>query len=174
MVIVIITIAGGLGGGMYVGSYQRIRVAGTARDLFLLARYARTAAIERQQAHTLHVDRKNGRCWVTTAKRDAQGLAWEQVIVKNSFCRPVALPEGVQVEQVAVDRRQGNQPRDQEEAGDTIVFLADGTADAVVVQIGDDRTHYTLRINASTGKGSLVAGQAPASAEATVDLEAHE
>jgi prepilin-type N-terminal cleavage/methylation domain-containing protein len=174
VVIAVITVVGGLGGGIYLGSYQHMRVAQGARDLYLMARYSRIAAIEHQQTHTLHIDRKNRRCWVTTAKRDAQTLSVVEGIVRNSFCWPLILPEGVQLEQIVVDRYQGDAPQDTDEAVDTVVFRAHGTADAAVMQIGDNRTHYTLRINTSTAKASLVKGRVQDSANATVDLDAHE
>jgi len=54
----------------------------------------------------------------------------------------------------------------------TIIFLPDGTAQSAVVQIGDEKTHYTVSINAATGKAKLVSGTVENVKVSTVDLDA--
>ena len=46
VVITIIALLAGIGGGFHIGTYKRMLVEKTARDLFLAAKYARIMAIE--------------------------------------------------------------------------------------------------------------------------------
>ena len=42
VVVVIIGLLGGLGGGVYIGTYKKLLVEKAARDFFLTAKYARS------------------------------------------------------------------------------------------------------------------------------------
>ena len=54
----------------------------------------------------------------------------------------------------------------------TIVFMPDGTAQSAVIQIGNEKTHYALSINAATGKAKLFPGTVENVKASSVDLDA--
>ena len=63
----IIGMIAGLGGGYCVGTYKRLVVEKTARQLLLMATYARIMAIEQQRPYELQLDAGNrGFLLVTT------------------------------------------------------------------------------------------------------------
>ncbi|MDH7598671.1 MAG: prepilin-type N-terminal cleavage/methylation domain-containing protein [Sedimentisphaerales bacterium] len=170
VVVLVISIAAGLGGGFYLRSYRRLMVEKAARDVRLMARYARIAAIEQQQPLYLLIDRANNRAMVATSAFFS-GQTDPGSIVTNQFCRPVMLPAGVYFEDVSTEAAAG------EDLGTDdlirICFMPDGTANWAVVAIGDGKTHYALIINGATGATRIVASQADLlSEQLVVDLEA--
>jgi prepilin-type N-terminal cleavage/methylation domain-containing protein len=174
VVVVVIALAAGLGGGVYVGSYKRMMVEKAARDVWSLAKYARIAAIEKQQTLYLEIDRTNRRCWVGTAEVDANSVsAAEGGMIRNQYCRPVELPSGVEIEELAV----GVSESADVTAGDAyprIIFRPNGSAESAAIGIGDGKTHYGITINGATGTSRLVLGEAAPVADLTIDLEARE
>ena len=175
VVIVVIALAAGLGGGVYVGSYRRMLVEKGARDVWSLAKYARIAAIEKQQTLYLEIDQTNRRCWVATADADANSLsALEGGMIRNQYCRPVELPSGVQFEELAIGLSEATDLTAGGEAYPRIVFRPNGAADSAAIGIGDGNTHYGITVNGATGMARLVMGEAAPVADLTVDLEAKE
>ena len=79
----------------------------------------------------------------------------------------------------AVARLQAN-PQDRsawavvEEAEASIVFSPDGSAQAVAVQIGDGKAHYTICISAATGRAKIHDGTLENAEIGTIDLDAEQ
>ncbi len=175
VVVVVIALAAGLGGGVYVGSYKRMMVEKAARDVWSLAKYARIAAIEKQQTLYLEIDTTNGRCWVTTAEPDANSLsAAEGGMIRNQYCRPVELPSNVEIEELAIGLSESVDVAAGGDAYPRIVFRPNGSAESAAIGIGDGKTHYGITINGATGTSRLVMGEAAPVADLTIDLEAQE
>ena len=91
VVIILISLVAGLGGGMYAGSYQRLLVEKAAKELYVMARYARVAAIEHQRPYHLQMDQERKMFWLVTMAQDPNTLDGVEKIVNNSFCRPGTL-----------------------------------------------------------------------------------
>jgi len=173
LVIAIVVLMGGMGAGMYAGTYKRMLVEKASRQFLLMARYARIAAIEHQQLYELEIDVDKGFLLSTTQRSETTGQT-EKIGVKNSYCRPVEFEGDVTFEDTMITPLSGESVREGEEE-QRIAFLPNGTAQSAVVQIGDGKTHYTIAIAASTGRVILYEGPADKITNAknvTVDLEA--
>jgi len=170
LVVALIAVVGGLGGGMYVGTYKRLLVERTAREFFLMARYARIMAISQQRPYDLVLNQENkGFALATTEVNPTSGQT-EKTVVKDLYCRPVEFEGEVRFEDVRITAPSGNQ------TGETspeqkIAFLPNGSAQSAVVQIGDGTIHYTMVVVAATGKASLYDGVAAEAKTASVDLD---
>jgi Tfp pilus assembly protein FimT len=173
LVIAIVALLGGVGAGMYAGTYNRMLVERTSRQFLLMARYARIAAIEHQQLYELEFGEDKGFALTTTRQSETTGQT-EKISVKNSYCRPVEFEGDVKFEDAMLTPLSG-QAMPEEEQGQKIAFLPNGTAQSAVVQIGDGKTHYTIAIVASTGRVTLYPGPADKitnTKNVTVDLDA--
>jgi type II secretion system protein H len=178
MVVVIITLIGGVSGGLYVGTYKKVLVERAARDFVLTARYARVMAIEKQKPYKLNLDAVNGRFLLTTSEWNEQDEQAELVIVSDLYCRPVELQGDVTFEDIRIapigtdETLQVSQTEQTEEEGQVITFSPEGSAQPAVIQIGDGKTHYSITISGATGKAKISFGTAENLAAGTVDLDA--
>lgn len=168
VVIVLMSLLAGLGGSLYTGSYKRMQVEKAAKGLFVMARYARIAAIEHQRPYDLVIDRQKNQCLLTTTIQDKQTLESKLTIVKNGFCSPEVLPKGVSFENVNIEAEASGT---EDESKATVTFMPNGTADTALIQVGNLQTHYTVTIACATGKASLVAGTAADRSGLVIDLE---
>jgi prepilin-type N-terminal cleavage/methylation domain-containing protein len=170
VVVAIMVVLGGLGGGLYAGTYHRLLVEKAARQLLLTAKYARIAAIEHQQTYELQLDPEKGFMLTTTQQNETTGQT-EQIYVKNDCCRPVRFEGDVKIEDVKMDGSAAG-ALDDVEPVKKIAFLPNGSAQSAVIQIGDQKRHYTVAIVASTGRATIYAGPADQVKNATIDLDA--
>jgi len=157
LVVLIIGLIAGSGTGLYVGSFKKMRVQKAAYDLLLTAQYGRIMAIERNSKCTLVLDAGNNAFWLTRIQWDEEG---EQV-VKDPYCKPVQFEGDVVFEdiQMAQSEFETDAGEEEESGGEqSIVFLPDGSAQTAAVQIGNGKTHYTVSINAATGRAKLYSG----------------
>jgi len=167
VVVVIIALLGGLGSGIYVGTYKRMLVEKAARDLFLAAKYARIMAIERQRQYKIELDTTNGGFGLVVGQLNKETEQTEQTIVRDLYFKPIELPGDVKFEDIQITPT-GLEEADEETA---IVFLPNGTAQSAVIQIGDGKNHYTVSICAATGKARVHQGTAEEAEIGTVDLD---
>jgi len=174
VVVIIIALLGGLGSGIYVGTYKRILVEKAARDFFLTAQYARIMAIEKQRQYKILLDVANNGFLLTTTQLDEESGQTEQMVVKDSFCRPVEFADGVKFEDIQITPIGVETTTETDEEEQTIVFLPNGTAQSVVIQIGDGKTHYAVTISAATGKAKVYFGTTEDVEVVTIDLDAEE
>ena len=155
VVVVIIGLVAGLGGGIYVGTYKRMLVEKATRHFVLTAKYARIMAIEKQTQYKMQLDIVNNGFHVATTQWDEEAEQTEQIVVKDSYCKPVEFEGDVKFEDVQITPTGLETTTDEEQA---IVFSPNGTAQPVVIQIGDGKTHYTISISAATGRAKMYFG----------------
>jgi len=172
VVVIIISLLGGLGGGIYVGTYKKILVEKAARDLFLTAQYARIMAIEKQRQYKILLDVTNNGFLLSTTQWDEESEQTEQMVVKDSFCRPVEFTGEVQFEDIQITPTGIETTIETDEDEQVIVFSPNGTAQSAVIQIGNGKTHYTVTISAATGKAKVYFGTAEDVEIGTIDLDA--
>lgn len=171
VVLAVLSIATGLGGGVYLGTYQKLLVTRAARAIYTMAQYARVAAIEEQVSIRMVFDKTEKRVWLQMTQFNLRTEAAEQIVVSNPFCRPVQLAPQVDLEGVKIQaQRQGEDA--ETEARATLTFYPDGTADAAAIQVGNGVTHYSIGISPSTGKARYIKGEAKALGSPTIDLDA--
>jgi prepilin-type N-terminal cleavage/methylation domain-containing protein len=168
----IIVLLGGLGGGLYVGTYKKLLVEKTARQFLLTARYARLAAVEQQRPYELQLGKDNkGFLLATTMTQTDTGTGpTEQIPVRDLYCRPVVFEGDVQFEAVQIVPLTAPDASEADLA-QKITFLPSGCAAGAVVQIGDGKTHYTIAVVAATGKATLYEGPAAEVRTASIDLD---
>lgn len=170
LVVAIVTVVGGLSGGMYAGTYKKMLVERAARQFLLSAKYARIMAIENGRPYELRLDGGNRGFAVTTTQWNRQTGESESVVVRDYYAKPVEFEGDVKFEDVKILTLAAEQVSDME-TEQRIVFLANGSAESAVIQIGDGKTHYTIAVVASTGKATLRAGSADEVSMAVIDLD---
>jgi len=169
-VIVIITFLAGATGGIYIGTYERRVLEKASRELLLAAKYARLIAIEQQKPCKMNLDDQKNCFYLTTEVLVAATSRPEEIVINNIYHRPVQLPEGVTFEDITIEWGEafsygaGDQPK-------IIVFAANGTASAAMVQIGNGKRHYTLSISPATARATLTFGAGDSLDADTIDLD---
>lgn len=171
VVVVIIGLLGGLGGGVYIGSYKRLLVEKAARDFFLTAKYARIMAIEKQRQYKIVLDVANNGFHLVTTEVDEESGQAEQMIVRDSFCKPVAFEGEIMFANIQITPI-GVEATEEEEDEQSIVFSANGTAQTAMILIGNGKTHYTITITAATGKVKVYDGIVEDADVGVIDLDA--
>ncbi|MBN2180951.1 MAG: prepilin-type N-terminal cleavage/methylation domain-containing protein [Sedimentisphaerales bacterium] len=171
VVIAIISLMASVGGSMFVGTFERLKVDKAASNLFLTAKYARMKAVEQQKRYTLCLDQVNNGFYLLTALADEEGRYREQTIVRDSYCKPITFENNIRFESIQVTPIELETSAEYEDLS-TIVFSPDGTAQNAIVQIGDAKTHYTISVNAATGRAKLTQGTSENVTITTVDLDA--
>jgi Tfp pilus assembly protein FimT len=166
----IIVLLGGLGGGLYVGTYKKLLVEKTARQFLLTARYARIAAVEQQRPYELTLAKDNKGFLLATTQTDVGTGQAQKTPVRDIYCRPVVFEGDVQFENVQILSLNAAQTSEGEPEQE-ITFWPSGSAEAAVVQIGDGKTHYTVAVVAATGKATLYDGPAAEVRTASIDLD---
>lgn len=169
LVVALIALLGGLGGGMYAGTYEKLLVEKTARQFLLTARYARIMAVERGQPYELQLGPK-GFLAATTQWNSADSQT-EKTAVRDYYCKPVEFEGRISFEDLRIKAVTAQAATD-EEGPQRIMFLPNGSADFAVIQIGDGKTHYSIAIEPSTGRASLYEGPADNVKLTAVDLDA--
>jgi len=172
VVVIVISTLAGLGGGIYVGTHKRMLVEKAARDFVLTAQYARIMAIEKQRQYKIQLDAANNGFLLATTQLDEEGGQTEQVIVQNSFCRPVEFEGEVRFEDIQITPIGLQTTTADDEEEQTIVFSPYGSAQSAVIQIGDGKTHYTVSIFAATGKAKVYFGTSEEVEIGFIDLDA--
>lgn len=172
MVVLIIGLIAGSGTGLYVGTFQNMRVQKAAYDLLLTAQYGRILAIEHNSRCTLVLDIANNAFWLTRMQRDEEGEQIGEQIVRDPYCKPVEFEGVVTFEdlQIAQDFLE-TQEDTENESQQSIVFSPDGSAQMAAIQIGNGKTHYTVSISAATGRAKLYSGTTEKVKVTSTDLE---
>jgi Tfp pilus assembly protein FimT len=169
-VIVLISLIGVIGGGIYVGSYRRMLVEKAAYDILLAAKYARIIAIEKQKPCRMEFDLENNGFQLTLAGFDDQIRQSQYVTISDLYFKPVQFNRDVKFEDIQIIAfGSQNQTDDQEHT--EIVFQPNGTAQFAVITVGDGKTSYTVSISAATGKAKMYSGTAENVQFGFVDLD---
>ena len=172
VVIAIIAVAGGAGVGLYAGSSQRFKLEKPARAFLITAKYARIMAIEKQREYKIQLDNRNGGFALTTIEWNESSEEFEQIEVDDYYCKPVQFEGAIRFEDIKAAPDAEAEGTDDEKAEISIVFSPDGSAETVIVQIGDGKTHYTISISAATGKAKIHFGELENAQIGTIDLDA--
>jgi prepilin-type N-terminal cleavage/methylation domain-containing protein len=172
VVVVIIGLLGGLGGGIYVGTYKMLLVKKAARDFLMTAKYARIMAIEKQRQYKIVIDTTNNGFHLVTTQMDEEDGQTEQMIVRDSFCKPVAFDDEIIFEDIQITPISLIATTEEDEDEQSIAFSANGTAQLAAIQIGNGRTHYTIAIFSATGKAKVYEGITEDVEIGVVDLDA--
>lgn len=170
VVVAIITIVGGAGIGMWKGTSDKLKLDRIARSFLLTAKYARIMAIEKQREYKIQLDSKNGGFALSTIDWNEASEEFEETVVKDYYCKPVEFDGNVRFEDIKVIPTGAEESDEDAEA--SIVFFPDGSAQAVAVQIGDGRAHYTICISAATGRAKIHDGTLQNAEIGTIDLDA--
>ncbi len=169
-VVLIIGLLTTAGTGLYVGTFRSMQVKKAALDFLLTARYAQIMALERQAQYTMELDMVNRAFLVTTVRWNEANQEMSVETVSDMYCKPVQFEGEVQFEAAEVTPGAWETQEPAEELK-TITFNANGTAQEAAVQIGNGKTHYTISIDAPTGRARMVFGTAENVKVTTTDLD---
>ena len=172
VVVVIIGLMAGLGGGIYTGTHKRMLVEKASREFFLTAKYARIMAIEKRRQYKIEFEEGNTGFYLSTRQFDEESGQAEETIVRDSFCRPVEFEGDVKFEDIQIMPIGLETTDESNEDVQSIIFLPNGTAQSVVVQIGDGKTHYAVSISAATAKAKIYFGTSEDVDVGVIDLDA--
>jgi len=171
LVVVVIALIGGLGGGLWLGTYNRMQVDKAARSFSLAAKYAKMAAIERQMPCRLLLDKENKKFSLLVYETNERSGKTQLVPFRERpFSRPVELGANVEFEHIRITSL-GESGTNEKSNQSVIVFAPNGTAQEAVVQIGDGKNHYTASISAATGRVKMIFGTATEVKTGTIDLD---
>lgn len=171
MVIIVISLLAGVGGGFYVGTYKNMLAQKAARDLVLAAKYARIMAIEQQKPYRMELDVVNNGFQLVVDQFSEETDQIEQMIVRDLYFKPVQFAGDVKFEDIQIVTVSSETETETDEQT-TIVFSPHGTAQTVVIQVGDGKNHYTVQIRAATAKAKMYSGTTEEAQTDTVDLDA--
>lgn len=170
-ILVVVAIIGLLAtatGALYMGTFKNMQLEKAAKEIYLAAKYARLAAVEKQIEFRLAVDKTEGRFFVFYMEIDEETQEEHETVVSNPYTKPVTLPDGVTFEEVLIVRsvelrggygEEGATEKDEKELENVIVFSPYGTADSAVIKIGNDRTNYTVSVSPATGRVKIGRGE---------------
>jgi prepilin-type N-terminal cleavage/methylation domain-containing protein len=170
LVTAIIALIAGLGGGYCVGTYKQLLVERTARQLLVMATYARIMAIEQQRSYELQLDAGNRGFLLATTQVNTRTGETERVIVRDYYCHPVEFDGDVKFEDVVLSLMTGEQSEGTSEE-QKVIFLPNGSAESAILQIGDGKSHFTVAIVAATGKATMSSGTAKEVDTVSIDLD---
>lgn len=171
MVVVIIALISGFGVGIWAGTHSHIQVKKGAREFLLAARYANIRSIETGRVCRLELSSENNSFDLLSYTFDEQGDETRLEPVRDPyFNKAIRLDEDVRFELIRIGRRGRLEDTERGERR-TIFFSPNGTAREAVIQIGDGESHYTVTVNAATGKAKMHYSTADKVKSATIDLD---
>lgn len=149
------------------------------RQLYLIAKYARIAAIERQAVVALKLNEAqqlfyleaamptglSGTSMAEVPQMESLSGQMESPILKNAYTRPLALDKKLLVELFVVDGLDGRQAQS--------LFYPDGRAQACLIQLGDGLHHAHVTVS-QTGRVTMQHGMAEQLLTGRVDLDSKE
>ncbi len=183
----------GLFAGMSIMRYAKLGTKTTltnqTRQIYLAAKYARIAAVEKQKPFVLRLDETGRQIVVgpleqeqaaptdgqellpsmasqtSQASLTQQAMEPEPLVVKNAYVKPVLLHDKLMLEQFLVDGQNTIESQ--------CVFYPDGTAQACVIQLGDGIRHASVFVT-QTGRASMKMEAAQQIQTGRVDLDVTE
>ncbi len=167
LVVALVVLLAGLGGNRYIVAYKRMLVEKAAKDIYLMAKYARVLAIEKRIDCKLVLD-EAGKSFFLAA-----GYSGAENVITDRYSKPQELGGGVEFEAVEVTSTVETDQEDWENVK-VVVFRPDGTADTAIIQLGDGKNHYSVYVMAATGKAKIMFGEADDVPVDIIDLDAEE
>ena len=171
LVVALISLLAGGAGFISYNSFQKLQVERTARDIMLLAKFARIRSIEVNYPVELYFDIDGQRFFLRDVDGNYSSEDEDGDIVNNPYAKIHQMPDGVGIESLNILP----QMEDFEASIPTkIVFMPEGTADTAVVQVGDGRNHCTIQVSPATGRAKFFNGAADDIVPLVVDLDIQE
>jgi prepilin-type N-terminal cleavage/methylation domain-containing protein len=174
----------GLLAGMSILRYAKMGnqtiLTNQTRQVYLAAKYARIAAVEKQKSFVLRLDETGRQIVVGPLPQEDAILTGQQElpasqapsteesaepepeVVKNAYVRPILLNDKLQIEQFLVDGQSIVQSQ--------CVFYPDGTAQACAIQLGDGIRHACVLVT-QTGRARMKMEAAQQIQTGRVDLD---
>lgn len=153
------------------------------RQVYLAAKYARIAAVEKQKSYVLRLaptgrqivvgplqqedailadPQEPSASSVSQAAIAEEAAASEPAVVKNAYVKPIIIDDKLMIEQFLVDGQSMLQSQ--------CVFYPDGTAQGCVIQLGDGFRHASVFVT-QTGRARLKMEAAQQIQTGRVDLD---
>lgn len=168
--VLVVALLAGATVGSYLGTYKRLLVEKAANDVYLAAKYARIAAIEKRQSCVLSLNEEDSGFALMFPQVGAEDSDESGTLIANQYSRPGTFADGVKYEKIVISP--SVEPDEEDLDKNIVTFRADGTADSAVIQIGDDKNMYTVYIQAATGKAKMKRGLPEEVAAGVIDLDA--
>ena len=159
MVAMIVALLAGATGWFAIGTYKKMTIERSAKEIMLAAKYARIAAVEKGQTYELLLD----------AGQRSFALVCGSEPVSNQYTKPGSLTGDAVFEKISIASFSQGESDDGEY--NTIAFNSDGSADAAVIGLGDGKNQYTIYISPATGKARVVAGEPEEKMTGVIDLD---
>lgn len=159
MVAIIVALLAGATGWFAIGTYKRMTIEKSAKEIMLAAKYARIAAVENGQTYELLLD----------AGQNSFALVCGSEPVSNQYTKPGSLTGDAVFEKISIASFSQGESDDNEY--NIIAFNSDGSADAAVIGLGDGKNQYTIYISPATGKARVVAGEPEEKMTGVIDLD---
>ena len=170
LVVALIALLASVGGGIYVGTYKNMLAKKAVRDFLLGAKYARITAIERQNPCKLVIDADGRKFALFVNRLNAETGTTTAVMIRDLYFKPVEFASDVKFEKIQIESVGQEEALTGTERRE-IVFRPNGSADSVVLQIGDGQNRYTVTILAATGKAKVYEGDGKKVKTGTIDLD---
>lgn len=159
MVAIIVALLAGATGWFAIGTYKRMTIEKSAKEIMLAAKYARIAAVEKGQTYELILD----------TGQNSFALVCGGEPVSNQYTKPGSLTGDAVFEKISIASFSQSESDDNEY--NIIAFNSDGSADAAVIGLGDGKNQYTIYISPATGKARVVAGEPEEKMTGVIDLD---
>ena len=159
MVAVIVALLAGATVKVTMGTYKKMAIERSAKEIMLAAKYARIAAVEKGKTYELIFD----------AGQNAFALVCGGRPVSNQYTKPGTLTGDAVFEKISIASFFQAGSADGED--NAITFNSDGSADAAVIQLGGGKNQYTIYVAPATGKAKVVAGVADDEMIGVIDLD---
>lgn len=157
VVVAIMALMASLVGVRYYQRMEKVVLRGAAYRVLNMAQYGRLLAGEGHRPCRLNINLTEGTYWLTEqltgipvgGETDKDG--GRELTISDHYSRPSVLPERIKFKMVEVAGRVVVGSGEV-----TIEFMADGTAEASVIEIGGDKRVYTVVIEPWTGRAEIV------------------
>ncbi len=175
VVVAIVGLMASATAGLYMGTFKNMQLEKTAKEIYLAAKYARLAAVEKQIECRLVIDKEEDRFFVYYKDKDTDQKSEEgaevEVVVSNPYTKPAKLPEGITFEDIVIVRQvqviedydnQASEDENEDEdekLENVIIFTPYGTADCAVIKISNGNTAFTVSVSPATGKVKIGRGE---------------
>ena len=169
VVVAIIAVLSGMAIPQFFGRSQAVALRQSTRELLDAARYAQHLAVTQRRNFRLVIDPREGRFEIQ-GQDDPERQPDSYGKLKYGVIRSGRLPEGVRFGDIRIDSGEGTTAADWDEQ--FITFTPTGGADAAIIQIGNEKTVYSLLISSTTGRAQLVRGAEDQLPNDRLDLDA--
>lgn len=151
VVVVIMAVLAGMAIPQFFGRSQAVALRQSARELLDAALYAQHLAVTQRRPIRLVLDAREGSFEI---QRQDEPDSYKKL--QYGVIRSGRLPKNVRFNDIRIDAGEGTTTAAWDEP--FITFTPIGGADAAIIQIGNDKTVYSILISSTTGRAKLVRG----------------